>query len=118
MASIKIWARVPDGSKLAVWVTVTAGKCIAAARFREENGTNTDWIHSDLVPGPKERKLRSPNKYAVTVRILFTADGSAATIHAQIVKPNGDIHGNVYDYDAQGDKGDDERALIVAQTEQ
>jgi hypothetical protein len=116
MSSIKIWARVPDGSKLEVSVTKDSGTIVGAARFRRDDGTEEEWVHSQLSPGPKTKLLRSPHDYAVTLRVEFTGAGtSGATIDARIVKPGGDVHGSPYSYSVTGAKGDDARATVFIQ---
>jgi hypothetical protein len=117
MSSIKIWAKVPGGSTLAVSVVETAGACIAAARLREDDGTEEEWVHSQLVPGPQTKTVSSPRDYVVTLRVEFTATGtSTASIRAQVTKPNGDVYGSTYSYDVSGAKGDEKRATILVQT--
>ena len=117
MSSLKIWARVPDGSTLSLWVTPTSGSCIAAARLRRDDGTEQQWLSSQLIPGPKTTTVRSPRDYVVTVRIEFTGAGeNAAEVHAKVGKPDGTTHGSEYQYDVAGGKGDDARSTIVIQT--
>ena len=117
MSSIQIWGKVPDGSKLELSVETTTGKCVSGARLRENDGTEEQWVDSQLNPGPKRKTLRSPRNYVVTVRVMFTgADQSAATISASITKPDGTTHSDPFNYEISGSKGDVERATILVQT--
>ena len=120
MSSIKIWGRVPDGSTLEVLVEPTKGRSIAAARLRRENGSETEWVNSDLVPGPKKTRIKAPENYVVTLRVLFTgaaAGGNAASIRATVTKPNGDVHGTPYTHAVAGANGESARATILVQPE-
>ena len=117
MSSIKIWAKVPDGSTLAVSVVQVSGTCVAAARLREDDGTEEEWLHSQLVPGPKTKVVNSPRDYVVTLRVEFTGSGAnTAGIRAQVNKPNGDAFGKSYSYDVSGAQGNDARATVLVQT--
>ena len=117
MSSIKIWAKVPDGSTLSVWVVPTSGACVAAARLREDDGTEEEWKHSQLVPGPELTIVRAPRRYVVTLRVEFTGAGSNnAEVHATVTRPDGRVHGSAYQYDVSGNQGADARATIVVQT--
>jgi hypothetical protein len=117
MSSIKIWGKVPDGAKLSVWVVPKAGTFTCGARLRRGNGTEEEWVQSQLVPGPKNTTVRSPEVYVVTALVAFTGSGTnTAEINATVTKPDGSQHGSAYAYEVSGTRGEFARATILVQT--
>jgi hypothetical protein len=117
-----LWSRVPEGSRVEVRVTTSAGKCVTNAEWvvhaPNDSETTELWTDADLNPGPKKAKLRPPNDYAGSVRVAFPIkDASEATVTAQIIKADGANYGPVKTAVVSGRKGDDPRLVtIIART--
>jgi hypothetical protein len=86
------YLRVPGGSRLALRVSseetrleVSGG--IAGGRARRK------WKHEQIFNRTLRSILRSPNRYEVNVQVAFQTSSEAhATVHAEIVKPDGSTH--------------------------
>ncbi len=120
MGSLKIWLRVPAGSRLELAVTAPAGAAfVSGARLLEDDGTNvteTLWEHDEISPGPQSITIRKGFSYTIRVRVAeLTPDPTTVSIAACIIKPNGQHYGEDYQYDVTGKNGDDpQRATIIA----
>ncbi len=120
MGSLKIWQRVPDGSRLELVVTAAEGVAfVGGARLVEDDGvtvSETQWQHSQICPGPQSVPVRAGVSYIVRVRIAhLTEDPSTVSIAACIVKPSGKHFGEDYEHAVTGRVGDDpQRATIIA----
>ena len=115
MSAIKIWQKVPDGSQLVLSIA-SEGNIVAGARLVDDKGSEEQWPHEQLVPGPKRKRLRSPRRYSIRIRIAFSGAQTTATIKAKIVKPDGQTHGNPYNHTVQGVNGTIRRATILIST--
>ena len=121
MSSIYLKNRVPDGSKLCVSIIegegTQAASFVASARLVREDGSEEIWDDAMVHPGPKCRKLISPNGYAWRVRVEFaSASEQFAVITATITKPDGEVFSKPYAYEVSGRNGDIARATIIAVT--
>lgn len=110
--NLNIWWRVPNGSTIKLWVDDQGSEILARARVIRGNETERAIEHSELVPGPAEEHVTDNLSYTVRPAIVFQgASNETATIHAQLVGPNGnvipDASGNTeYSYNVQGEAGD------------
>ncbi|HEY4367595.1 MAG TPA: hypothetical protein VGN07_10230 [Steroidobacteraceae bacterium] len=123
MGSLYLKNRIPDGSKLCISIvegpTTPQGSFVASARLVLEDGSEEIWDDSQVHPGPKCKKLRSPEGYVWRVRIAFTSAATqTAIINATITKPDGTVFGKPYAEPVSGRNGDIARATIMAITQQ
>jgi hypothetical protein len=123
LSNLYLKNRVPTGSKLElsiVGVDAAADSAfVGSARLLLDDGSEEVWDDADIHPGPKRKKLVSPNSYVWRVRVAFTGPQvRTAVIRAHIEKPNnGGIFGEPYEFEVEGKNGDIARATIMAVTE-
>ena len=118
-----IWTQVPDGSKLEVSVTLAANSAgtafVANAYCDVDQGTDEEWVHGDLVPGPKEKALVSPRMYGIRINALF-ADTKQTTVEveARVIEPNGQTKEPRFCHQLSGTTGDTDfvRLMIATKT--
>jgi len=120
-SNLRIWLRVPDGSRLEVSVVgnvddETQDQFVADATVIDTNEVQKDWTDDMLRPGPKKATLKSPHDYNVTVHVTFAAKDSAQ-VQARVVKPKGGTYGKEYCYHIDGKAGDIVSCTLIAVTE-
>lgn len=121
MSSLYLKNRIPDGSTLCISIVepegVPPGSFVGSARLVREDGSEEIWDDDMVHPGPKCRKLASPNGYVWRVRVEFAgASDETAVIRAVITKPDGSGFSEPYEYKVSGKNGCIERATIIAVT--
>jgi hypothetical protein len=89
------FSRIPDRSKVEMWVEGKKGDFVCLARVRTQNSLQIV-EHDELfreTGGTNSAKvtLRSPKKYVVTIFINFRKD-STATLEFRLVQPGGGNH--------------------------
>lgn len=115
-----LWLSVPDRSTLRM-----------TAEGRNEDGSANDnfdisvdlfstgpddreFFFEDLVPGPAEHTLRSPNAYVASVLLEF-AGSPVPTVNfrATIVDPDGNRHQTDYTFSENDDSTDHSARLLI-----
>lgn len=112
MSRIKIWNRVPDGSRL--HVQVDGGTGTAGGFFTVSDGSTEEWDDAMLRTG-LARTLRTPKRYNVGLVLRF-AGASTMTVKAHAEKPDGSHHGKDYEEPVTGEAGDVKTVSIGAVT--
>ena len=118
--NLRVWNRVPDGSRLEVSVVghpdPKDDQFVANAEARITNDVTEEWTDEMLRPGPKKRKLASPRGYNVTVRVAF-ATADTAQVQSRVVKPDGSVFGKVHCHTMSGKAGDILACTLIAITQ-
>ena len=120
MGSLKIWLRVPAGSRLELAVTAPAGAAfVSGARLLEDDGTDVSETlleHGEISPGPRSITIRKGFSYTIRVRVAeLTPEPTTVQIAACVIKPDGKHYGEDYLFPVTGKTGDDpQRATIIA----
>jgi len=116
-----IWTHVPDGSKLEVSVKLegsSTGQSFTANAFCDvDQGTDEEWVHSHLDPGPKAKDLTSPRMYGIRVNVAFPdAQQTTVEVKARVVKPDGQTYGPRFCHQLSGDSGQADFARLMIAT--
>jgi hypothetical protein len=119
-SNLRIWNRVPDGSRLEVRVVghvddPKKDQFVANAEVEVTNDAKESWTDDMLRPGPKTKKLVSPHGYNVKVRVAFAAKDSAQ-VQARVVKPDGTVYGKEYCRQIDGKANDISTCTLIAVT--
>lgn len=125
MGSLFFKNRVPDGSKLCLRIEeaqdTPGGSFIGSARLvvDDEGGSEEIWDDAQVHPGPKCQKLTAPKGYAWRVRVAFVSSKTErAVIRAEVIKPDGSVFGDDYEFEVAGKNDDTRRATLMIVTEQ
>ena len=97
--------RVPDRSKLELRVRSKEGALGSGATLMVSGKPPEKWPQSQIHPGPKRKKLRSPQAYVLQVDVGLL-DDEEVDVEIKIVTPEGPTHGRPVRWDLDGGDGD------------
>ena len=117
MARLAFWNRIPDGSTLEFSMNPAVGNFdVSIATLRDDGQTGT-FTHQQIASGAAHITLTRPRIYTANFTIRFIgAQNSTVTIMAQVVKPEGGVHGTPFSEAITGNNGRVETAAVLAVT--
>ena len=119
MSNLKIWMRVPDGSRLEMWVDPLAHgeeyPWASSARIVDGQGNERTVSDGELTPGKATEPIQRPEVYAVRFAAGLTGTANGM-FHARILRPDGEVFGDEFTMPIVGGNGDVARATISVVT--
>lgn len=115
MATItpKIWINVPDGSTLRVRAEGTTDTFNIDMRIDCSDDAEDAVLNHVAIVSGAEVPVHSPRQYAITVRTIFSGGTqTTARFRAELVRPNGNLHDQPYEFEVSDPGGSPYSALI------
>jgi len=110
--NLAIWWNILNGSTVKFWVEDGGSDIFASATIGPANLVPRQVGHDQLVPGPAEEPVENNQSLEAEIEVAFQgSDTQPATIHAQVIDPNGQVFPDsdgemLYAYNVEGKSGE------------